>query len=499
MNANPAQLADKQVLYILLAHLPVVGLLVPIGFASHGFALTMSMLISIIALLNYAYLRGSRVSSCINAMLLMVYSMVMIQAQLGRLEMHFHIFAALAFVLIYKDWLPVIAAAGIIAVHHLVFTYMQLSGVTVADVPLMIYATGCSWGTAIEHAAFVVFESGVLVFYAINMAKDAKVSNSIIVAVDKLAANKDLTATIDSNKEHPTVIAFNTLISEFNALFSDLKQSIVDINGLVSGLNQQSAETKNVVLQQMEQSDSVASASVELSQAARNVSDNAEHAAGAAESVETQIKSGSQQVGESVEATQTLNKLLSESEVYTRQLNDNVQGINAVIEVIKAISEQTNLLALNAAIEAARAGELGRGFAVVADEVRALAARTQKSTGEVNQIIDTLQTNASQVVDSMQKGLVYSDESKAKIETGGSTLSLINRSVSDMRDVNAQIASSTSEQTDACDQIERSINEIRDKNETLMGQSQLLAETASTVANTLASLEQRVAVYQTQL
>ncbi|BEU02385.1 methyl-accepting chemotaxis protein [Agarivorans sp. OAG1] len=498
MISNSAQLADKQVLYILLAHLPVVGLLVPIGYASHSFALTMSVLISIVALLNYTYMRGTRLSSCINAMLLMVYSMVMIQAQLGRLEMHFHIFAALAFVLIYKDWLPVVAAAGLIAVHHLVFTALQLNDASLGGIPVILYSTGCSWGTAFVHAAFVVVESGVLIFYAINMAKDAKVSNSVILAVDKLAENKDLTATITSNTEHPTVIAFNTLITEFNELFSDLKQSIVDINNLVSGLNQQSSETKEIVMQQMQQSDSVASASVQLSHSARNVSDNASNAANAAESVETQIQSGSKDVDESVAATQTLNSLLSDSEVYTSQLNENVQGINAVIEVIKAISEQTNLLALNAAIEAARAGELGRGFAVVADEVRALAARTQQSTGEVNQIIDTLQTNASQVVDSMQKGLVYSDESKAKIESGGSTLSQINQSVSDMRDVNTQIANSTTEQTDACNQIEQSINEIRDKNTVLIEQSQLLADTAEKVANTMLSLEQRVALYQTQ-
>ncbi|WP_287878888.1 methyl-accepting chemotaxis protein [Aquitalea sp.] len=143
----------------------------------------------------------------------------------------------------------------------------------------------------------------------------------------------------------------------------------------------------------------------------QQVLDQANHnASGMEQAMQQQRQLARQQLDTVNQSTLGIRETVGRSAQTIAQLSDSTREIEQVLSLIQEIAKQTNLLALNAAIEAARAGESGRGFAVVADEVRKLAERTSQSTLEIDRMIQRVQHQAAEAVESMQSGMSHLEQ-----------------------------------------------------------------------------------------
>ncbi len=123
----------------------------------------------LVPLMLYRMAPGSLVCRLAIACALMVFSALSIQQTQGMIESHFGIFTLLAFLLFYRDWRPIVAAAGLIAVHHVVFAYLQaMNPGTISLVSGEVHL-----GVVAIHAGYVVFEAAVLIFMATLLQREA--------------------------------------------------------------------------------------------------------------------------------------------------------------------------------------------------------------------------------------------------------------------------------------------------------------------------------------
>lgn len=287
----------------------------------------------------------------------------------------------------------------------------------------------------------------------------------LAVSVAETVASGDLSEKFEvDGRDEPAILltALKTMQDKLRETIERIAQSSDQLASAAEELNVVTEDSARGLSQQNNELEQAATAVNEMTVAVDEVARNAVSTSEASKASDINAQKGQEQVNNTVVSISRLAGEMGGTSVQVKSLADKVHDISKVLDVIRSIAEQTNLLALNAAIEAARAGDAGRGFAVVADEVRALAHRTQQSTTEIEQMINSVRQGADQAVASMDESSERATATLHLAEAAGQALKEITEAISQISERNLIIASASEEQAQVAREVDRNLVNIRD-------------------------------------
>jgi methyl-accepting chemotaxis protein len=381
---------------------------------------------------------------------LLVY---MLQGHPWQMEAHMYFFVGLAALTLLCDWRPIAVAVGVIAVHHLLLSYLA---------PEWVFIGSGDFARVMVHALAVVMVLGLLGPVMVHMGKlfveqaEARAASEESAASAQGALETARQAQLEAESEREKRIEAerhenaNAHRSELMALASAFENSVANIVQSVGTAAEQMAQAardmhrfaNDAGTQSAEAARDADSASQNALRVSAGISDLSKSILDIAANAEQQAELGEAARG----ASRT-------GEEVIRTLAERTTNIESFVGLIRGVASQTNMLALNATIEAARAGEAGRGFAVVAAEVKALAQQAHEATGQINQLvcdIDSGATEADQVIGQVSRAMGELAEAADKMRAA----------IGDQSNVASLIEQSAVDSAAGADQIAKRIGEV---------------------------------------
>lgn len=300
--------------------------------------------------------------------------------------------------------------------------------------------------------------------------------------LDALLSSGDLRKTFESSRQDN----IGRIGRKLNLFISWVQSTVLCINDATAHVRvaadevardakeiRVAAQTQNV------NTASIAAAATELELTIREVSQHLQSTQSTVDETGRKATDGATVSQRATDQIQTLAQAVQGAAGDVEALSTSSDEVGAIAGVIREIANQTNLLALNASIEAARAGEAGRGFAVVANEVRRLADRTTEATAKIDSLILNIRNDSERAVGGMRTGAQQVDAGLMLVQDAQHSLTNINDLMSNAVRMVAEIATASSQQTEAMRDISTNISSVASMTE----------QTVAAVENTTDKIE----------
>ncbi len=377
----------------------------------------------------------------------------------------------------------------------------------IGKLPLRRLFPNVWWGLlgAIAAVAFALMLVVTLVTeqrkrFASSTELNQRNQEAIMRLLDEMGslAEGDLTVKTTVSEDITGAIAdsVNYAIDELRSLVTTINETSEQVSSSAQETQTTARHLADAAEQQAQQISSATSAINQIVSSMDIVSKDSAESADVAERSVKIASHGAEVVRETISGMDSIRDQIQETSKRIKRLGESSQEIGSIVELINDIAEQTNILALNAAIQAASAGEAGRGFAVVADEVQRLAERSTSATKRIETLVQTIQSDTNEAVNSMEQTTAEVVAGARKAEDAGSALGDIERVSHDLSSLIQSISTAARQQSAAATDISHSMNAIQEiTSQTSQGASQT-ADSIGTLAQLASDLRRSVAHFK---
>ncbi len=341
-----------------------------------------------------------------------------------QIDIHMYFFATLAMLTALCDWRAILVGTATVAVHHLVLNFVM---------PAAVFPNGADFFRVVLHAGIVVIEAATLMWISFKLVNAFNEASQSVERARSAESEAQSLADKQNQMERQASEERIKTLTELADVFEQNVGNLVEtVLASASRVNEQATSLSAASNQARSLSDST-------SQQANEMTGNTQSVASATQEMSASIRDISEQVGHSSRITTDAVSRVEQTDGTMQGLAEAANKIGEVTSLISDIAEQTNLLALNATIEAARAGDAGKGFAVVASEVKNLATQTARATEEITGHITEMQSVTTEAVDAIGK---------------------IRETISEINELTMTVTNSVQEQSNAVAEVSNNTNRI---------------------------------------
>jgi methyl-accepting chemotaxis protein len=189
-----------------------------------------------------------------------------------------------------------------------------------------------------------------------------------------------------------------------------------------------------------------------------------------------------QAVETAVQGMESLRGAIAETEKRFKRLGERSQEISTVVNLINAIAERTHVLSLNASMQASNAGEAGRSFVVVAEEVQRLADSARQATGQIAQIVQSIQVETGDALLTMNRLIAQVVKQSEQTRQAGMQMSETRHTTAQLVELVQQIAAFSQAQSSLAQELRLSVDQLnRGSAQTILAIEQQTESTATLV------------------